>query len=88
MGGYVVDLPIFNAGKSVRRSTITPAGIILLAKNDAFPITSHQAIQDKSKADLLAKILVCFQVSFLVIQVGCISSPRIQKLNDILLVGC
>ncbi|KAF8538104.1 hypothetical protein BDD12DRAFT_929078, partial [Trichophaea hybrida] len=70
MGGYVVDLPdpMFpNTNKSIR-STITPAGIIQLAKKGGFSLASHQTIQDKSKADVLAKILTCFQVSFLVIQ--------------------
>jgi hypothetical protein len=72
----VVDLP-----ESVR-STITPDGIIHLANRGVFPQVSHQTIQDKGKADVLAKILVCFQVSFLVIQVSCISrSHNIRKLK-------
>ncbi|KAF8241730.1 hypothetical protein K440DRAFT_608197, partial [Wilcoxina mikolae CBS 423.85] len=52
MGGFVVDLP--EAG-TLRRSTITPEGILRLADRDVFCMVSHQTIQDKSKADVLAK---------------------------------
>jgi hypothetical protein len=71
MGGYVVDLPAPEEEKSsIRRSTLTPEGILELARNNIFQKVSHKTIEDKSKADLLAKFLVCFQVSFLVVQVS------------------
>ncbi|KAA8911410.1 hypothetical protein FN846DRAFT_440923 [Sphaerosporella brunnea] len=69
MGGYVVNLP---DGKGKwRKSTLTVDGAIKLGKLNPSTIAYHQTIEDKSNADILAKILVCFQVSFLVIQSIC-----------------
>jgi hypothetical protein len=74
MGGYVVDIPeapdSTQPGSPRQRSTLTTEGILEIARRGRFPIASKQTIDDKSKADILAKFLVCFQVSFLVIQVS------------------
>jgi len=56
-------------GVEPHRSTLTPAAIIELARRGKFLSVAPQSIADKSKADFIAKFLVCFQVSFLVIEV-------------------
>lgn len=48
--------------------TLQPLGIIELAKKGYFLEISEKAIKDKSKADILAKLLVCVQVVWMVIQ--------------------
>ncbi|KAF8252537.1 hypothetical protein K440DRAFT_631337 [Wilcoxina mikolae CBS 423.85] len=79
MGGYVADLPagwyepvtLSGADKRYRpagRYTLTPTGLIELAEKDIFVAIPTKTVQDKSKANVLAKFLVCFQVSFLVVQ--------------------
>ena len=60
MGGFAADVEhIHNITK---RTTITPRGIVLLARRGKFCQVNRSHIQDKSKADLLAKGLVCVQV--------------------------
>jgi hypothetical protein len=60
MGGFAADVEhIHNVTK---RTTITPHGIIFLAQRGRFCQVNRSHIQDKSKADLLAKGLVCVQV--------------------------
>jgi hypothetical protein len=60
MGGFAADVEhIHNVTK---RTTITPDGIIFLAETGKFCQVNRSHIQDKSKADLLAKGLVCVQV--------------------------
>jgi hypothetical protein len=60
MGGFAADVEhIHNVTK---RITITPRGIIFLAQRGRFCQVNRSHIQDKSKADLLAKGLVCVQV--------------------------
>jgi len=77
MGGYVIDIRVSILGHPIGRYTLSPDQIISMVKlkGYAFPIVGRETIEDKSKANLLAKFLVCFQVSFLIIQVGCVSSP-------------
>jgi len=77
MGGYVIDIPVAILGHPIGRYTLSPDQIISMVELEgyAFPIVDRETIEDKSKANFLAKLLVCFQVSFLIIQVGCISSP-------------
>ncbi|KAI1159267.1 hypothetical protein F5B18DRAFT_655854 [Nemania serpens] len=66
MGGFIVDVsPIHD---TLRYMTITPAGLVFLAKHGHFIKHSKESIQDKSKAGILAKVLVCLQVVWLVIQ--------------------
>ncbi|KAI5797792.1 hypothetical protein EDC01DRAFT_39180 [Geopyxis carbonaria] len=69
MGGYIVDIssPSDNS-TTPSSSTLTVDALIKLASEFSFTSVSREAIRDKSKADFLAKFLVCFQVSFLVVQ--------------------
>ena len=51
------------------RIKFTPQGILLLAKAGLLPELDKEAIEDKSKADLFAKIFVLLQATWFVIQV-------------------
>ncbi|KUJ21576.1 uncharacterized protein LY89DRAFT_714670 [Mollisia scopiformis] len=64
MGGFAAD--VSNMHNTLRRVTFTTDGILFLAKHGRFLETSRINIQDKSKADTLAKGLVCFQVLWIV----------------------
>jgi hypothetical protein len=66
MGGFVVDVSDISDELSV--VALQPSGIVHLAKRGHFIEIPEKAIKDKSKADLLAKSLVCLQVSWMVIQ--------------------
>ena len=76
MGGYTVipdslkDRRIGNTEKSFRPVTLTPAGILLLFKCGLFKPGSEdiKSIDDKNKADLFAKVLVCVQALWMVLQ--------------------
>ncbi|VBB81964.1 Putative protein of unknown function [Podospora comata] len=72
MGGFVADLPE-SAGMDVdgkpRRVTVTAEGIRLLSFLGDLPTIQESQIRDKSKADWLAKSIVCFQAGWMVIQV-------------------
>jgi hypothetical protein len=60
MGGFAADVEHIH--NITNRTTITPRGILLLARRGKFCQVNRSHIQDKSKADLLAKSLVCVQV--------------------------
>jgi hypothetical protein len=64
MGGFAAD--VANLHNTLQRVTLTTQGILFLAKHGRFLDTSRSNIQDKSKADTLAKGLVCFQVLWIV----------------------
>lgn len=66
MGGFVVD--ISDIHDTLSFTTLQPSGIVRLAKKGHFIKMPKKAIKDKSKADILAKSLVCLQVSWMVIQ--------------------
>ncbi len=66
MGGFVVD--VRHLHNSLSRLTISPKGVYFLAKHGHFLRISESAIKDKSKADLLAKLLVCIQVTWMLVQ--------------------
>jgi hypothetical protein len=61
MGGFAANIDHLHNNQSDRVS-ITAEGILFLAKNGCFYRIKKDAIADKSKADLLAKGLVCVQV--------------------------
>lgn len=61
MGGFVIDVSRLH--NTLSRLTITPKGVAFLAKHGHFVKIPDSTIQDKNKADTLAKILVCVQVS-------------------------
>jgi hypothetical protein len=67
MGGLVTDVSAIHDVLS--RVTITPDGVRLMAYLGHFPEVSDKSIQDKSKADYLAKSLVCIQVLWTVAQI-------------------
>lgn len=60
MGGFAVD--IGHLHNTVEQATITTDGLLFLADNGHFFEVSSEIIADKSKANLLAKGLVCLQV--------------------------
>jgi hypothetical protein len=66
MGGLVVD--VGDIHDKYTRMSLAPQGLLWLAKKGhLFPI-SDESIRDKSKANFLAKGLVCFQVTWLLLQ--------------------
>ncbi|WQF77223.1 hypothetical protein CDEST_02237 [Colletotrichum destructivum] len=71
MGGFVVDLPSSDDDDedAVKRVTVTPEGIRLLSFIGKLPEIHESQIQDKSKADWMAKSLVCIQAGWMVAQV-------------------
>ncbi|KAK2053713.1 hypothetical protein LY76DRAFT_638874 [Colletotrichum caudatum] len=70
MGGFVADLPsVDNENDAFRRVTVTPEGIRLLSFAGKLPDIHESQIQDKSKADWMAKSLVCIQAGWMVAQV-------------------
>lgn len=66
MGGFVVD--VSHLHNSLTRVTISPKGVTFLAKHGHFLRIPESIIRDKSKADVLAKVFVCVQVSCMLIQ--------------------
>ena len=54
---------------TLSRLTITPKGVAFLAKHGRFLAAPVNSIRDKSKADVLAKGLVCFQVGWLLLEI-------------------
>ena len=66
MGGFVYD--VGNLCDDLCLVTLTPRGIIALARQGQFVDISTEDIRDKSKADFFTKSLVCVQVSWMVIQ--------------------
>ncbi|RAR06489.1 hypothetical protein DDE82_003309 [Stemphylium lycopersici] len=74
MGGFALDIDdtdfrnavLFNGAK---RLTLTAKGIALLAQCGHIPDVSLDDIKDKNKADGLAKLLVCIQAGWMIVQV-------------------
>lgn len=69
MGGLVVD--VSDMHDKLSRLTLTPTGVLHLARLGLFEHISDNDIGDKSKADWLAKGLVILQVTWMILQ--CIS---------------
>jgi hypothetical protein len=74
MGGLVIDNPQiakkFPNLPNSRCLTITPRGVEVLASRNHFLKVPDKRIHDRSKADVLAKGLICFQVLWMVILVS------------------
>ena len=74
MGGFVFELDSTLASAlclpdiKPRRLTITPCGLTVLARCGLLPTMSEKDIRDKSKADGLAKTIVCLQAGWMVLQ--------------------
>jgi hypothetical protein len=71
MGGIAIELdpaysPFFGG---MKRITLTAKGVALLAHCGHLPEISVDDIRDKNKADSLAKLLVCFQAGWMIVQV-------------------
>ncbi|KAH6699756.1 hypothetical protein BKA61DRAFT_530072, partial [Leptodontidium sp. MPI-SDFR-AT-0119] len=60
MGGFIVDIEHLH--NRLKRATLTMNGLLLLAQHGHFFYVEAEAIADKSKANILAKGLVCVQV--------------------------
>lgn len=70
MGGFslnVSDELIVKDGAKAH-TTVTDEGILLLRKYDLLPDVSKSAIRARGKTDQLSKILICIQVSWMLIQ--------------------
>ncbi|KAI9778086.1 MAG: hypothetical protein M1839_008390 [Geoglossum umbratile] len=64
-GGLVVDSGSFWETPYL---TLTPAGVVELARLGYLPEVAEEVVEDKSKTDSLGKILVFFQASWFIIQ--------------------
>ncbi|EMD85201.1 hypothetical protein COCC4DRAFT_66490 [Bipolaris maydis ATCC 48331] len=74
MGGFALDLDSTGRRsstlfKDVTRLTLTAKGVLLLAKCGHIVEISLEEIKDKNKADGLAKLLVCIQAGWMIVQV-------------------
>jgi hypothetical protein len=70
MGGCVINMPPLEDGeKSNRQCTITAEGIRLLSFVGRLPKIDQTHIQDKSKADWIAKSFVAIQAGWMVLQI-------------------
>lgn len=68
MGGYeLIETPSFGQPRTFH-GTLTANGALRLASAGLLPPTTVEQIMDKSKADGLAKVLVCIQALWLVVQ--------------------
>ena len=88
MGGFVFDLEtgcsleLAACLPDLRRLTLTPRGAVLLTRCGLLPDVSREEIQDKNKVDHLAKMVVCVQAVWFLIQTSVRAS---QHLNVTLL---
>ena len=74
MGGFVFEQEFLPKGDKTLfntpdRLTLTAAGVLLLARCGHLPDVHRDAILDKSKADGLAKTLVCLQAGWMILQI-------------------
>ena len=74
MGGFVFDFRTLSSAElescipDRQRLTLTARGVALLARCGLLPQLSQEEIDDKNKADHLAKTVVCFQATWFLIQ--------------------
>jgi hypothetical protein len=66
MGGFVADVSSMH--DSLTHIILLPPAISKLARDGHFLEMDKRTIKDKSKADILAKTLVCIQVIWTIIQ--------------------
>ena len=108
MGGYEVVHEISNSGSKIPlklskdrdseqqqhewAGTLTPRGALLLHRYGALPLQTTVQINDKSKANWLAKSLVCIQAAWMLVQ--CIARKisglpiTLLELNTVMHVIC
>jgi hypothetical protein len=58
--------------------TLSKDLVLELARDNVWLKVPHDTIRDKSKADVLAKSLVCFQVLWMVIQIRKSRQPTVR----------
>ncbi|KAI5819568.1 hypothetical protein BZA77DRAFT_376786 [Pyronema omphalodes] len=68
MGYYIIMGGFISARTDGKYVVLTAADILDCARRSKFPRVDKRAIRDKSKADILAKFLVCSQVIWTVIE--------------------
>jgi len=54
---------------TIKSGTLTPHGVLFMADNGWLPDVPAEIVKDKSKVNALAKVLVCFQAAWIIIQV-------------------
>jgi len=74
MGGFAIDIDDVDERcaslfGNAKRLTLTARGVLLLAQCGHLPEVSLHDIKDKNKADGLAKLLVCVQAGWMILQV-------------------
>lgn len=67
-GGYAIPSPKASQTIKAPNLTLTPEGLLYLARLGLLPRTSPASVSDKSKADHIAKALVCLQAGWFLIQ--------------------
>ncbi|KAI9713056.1 MAG: hypothetical protein M1820_001041 [Bogoriella megaspora] len=75
MGGFVFEKEFLPQGEKTlfnapERLTLTASGVLLLARCGHLPDVHRDVIWDKSKADGLAKTVVCVQAAWMIVQIG------------------
>jgi hypothetical protein len=95
MGGFVIDTRPTRPeeGEFLHgspRITVMAAGVLFLARHGCLPDISKEMIADKSKADPIAKSLVCIQAGWLIVQciARLVSSLPITLLEVATLAHC
>ncbi|RPB21391.1 hypothetical protein L211DRAFT_840815 [Terfezia boudieri ATCC MYA-4762] len=94
MGGFEVVIGKEEKRGDIRdiRRTVTPCGTVLLARLGLLPSLSIEGINDKSKADMLTKTLVCIQACWMLVQAFARKVERLPitllELNTIMHVVC
>jgi hypothetical protein len=92
MGGFEVSVDFEHKYLLDYGSTLTPRGVLLLAKLDLLPFVKREIISARSKADGLAKGLVIAQVGWMVLQISARAASRLPitllELNTMAHVAC
>lgn len=83
---------VMNANTRQSAGTLTPHGVIWMAEQGWLPNVSANFVRDKSKANALAKVLVCFQAFWMIIQaigrVAANQSVTLLELHTVLHAVC
>jgi len=53
----------------VKSGTLTPHGVLFMAERNLLPRIGPEIVKDKSKVNALAKVLICFQAAWIIVQV-------------------
>ena len=68
IGGYAVPSSSFWPSSYSQTLTFTPIGLMELSRLGLFTKADSASVSDKSKADIVAKIIVCLQAGWFLIQ--------------------